>query len=132
MTSHNWGNRSGDRPGIGGPGYTAFKRSVWARDNGLCQHVRYDTGLPCYDPGDAVDHIVPVSQGGKSVPSNGQVLCRYHHAQKTGQEAAEGRRKAKAARRAPRKQEHPSRPSVQDLHARFMAESQTGTRGDLK
>ncbi|MFD7017458.1 HNH endonuclease signature motif containing protein [Streptomyces sp. NPDC059161] len=53
-----------------------------------------------------MDHIKPMSQGGRSVAANGQVLCRYDHAEKTGQEAAAGTRKAASRRQRPVKK-HP-------------------------
>ncbi|MFB7180898.1 HNH endonuclease [Streptomyces sp. NPDC056257] len=45
-----------------------------------------------------MDHIKPLSQGGRSIAANGQVLCSWHHNQKTGQESAAGRRKAVSRR----------------------------------
>ncbi len=80
-----------------------LRSSAWRRDSGLCQHTRYDTGLPCLVAGAAVDHIVPVSQGGLNRLDNVQVLCQFHHAKKTAQESAEGRRRARSARALPRR-----------------------------
>lgn len=77
-------------------GWRNIRKSIWQRDNGLCQKQRYDTGLPCLASGEAVDHIVPRAQGGDHSPSNLQVLCKYHHDQKTAQESADGRRKHRA------------------------------------
>ncbi|MFF3555340.1 HNH endonuclease [Streptomyces tsukubensis] len=74
---------------------------AWRRDAGLCQHLRYDTGLPCLAAGAAVDHIVPVSAGGIARLDNAQVLCHHHHTAKTAREAAVGRRRARAARDLP-------------------------------
>ncbi|MFD8789281.1 HNH endonuclease [Streptomyces vinaceus] len=101
LRSHGWGGRQGEREGLG-PGWRRRRAAAWREAGGLCQHLRYDTGLPCVAAGAAVDHIIPVSQGGSSEPSNLQVLCKYHHDRKTALEAAEGRRKARAARDIPR------------------------------
>ncbi|MFB7420766.1 HNH endonuclease [Streptomyces sp. NPDC056210] len=73
--------------------WSSIRSRIWRRDNGLCQKVRYDTGLPCLSEGAGVDHIVPRSQGGDHSHSNLQVLCKFHHDRKTGQEAADGKRK---------------------------------------
>ncbi|GEB50434.1 HNH endonuclease [Streptomyces cacaoi] len=77
--------------------WAALRDAAWRRHHGLCQHVRYDTGRPCLAPGDAVDHKVPVSQGGTSRPENLWVLCKYHHDKKTAREAAAARRTRRGA-----------------------------------
>ncbi|MGW5735720.1 MULTISPECIES: HNH endonuclease [Streptomyces] len=105
--AHNWGDRSGDREALRGIGWTSTRATVWHRDNGLCQHIRYDTGLPCYLTGDAVDHIKPLSLGGLSIASNLQVLCRWHHNKKTAQEAADARRARAKTRAQSRTKPHP-------------------------
>ncbi|WNM69930.1 HNH endonuclease [Rhodococcus phage GuyFagieri] len=51
------------------------KRFVRERDFGVCR----DCGAPAHE----VDHIVEVADGGDNRPSNLQLLCDYHHAQKT-------------------------------------------------
>ncbi|MEU3690534.1 HNH endonuclease [Streptomyces narbonensis] len=81
--------------------WTRLRSLAWRRDSGLCQHIRYDTELPCLVAGAAVDHIVPVSQGGLNRLDNVQVLCQYHHAKKTAVESAAGRRKARASKSIP-------------------------------
>jgi hypothetical protein len=65
----------------------------------------------CGEPANEVDHIVEVADGGTNVPSNLQLLCAEHHAEKTrtSQEAwksddarrgTSARAKAKRRRRA--------------------------------
>ncbi|WP_424217389.1 HNH endonuclease (plasmid) [Streptomyces sp. BI20] len=75
-----------------------------ARDSSLCQWERADTGLPCYLTATEVDHIIPGSNHGLS---NLQALCRYHHAQKTAQEAAQARAAKRRALRDRGRQNHP-------------------------
>ncbi|MFF0745310.1 HNH endonuclease [Streptomyces sp. NPDC004111] len=79
--------------------WSRLRPAAWRRDSGLCQHTRYDTGLPCLAEGSVVDHITPVSQGGSNRLENLQVLCSFHHNRKTALEAAEGRRKARQGHR---------------------------------
>lgn len=77
-------------------GWESIRKEIWQRDSGLCQKIRYDTGLPCLAEGEAVDHINPRSQGGSHRRENLQVLCHFHHAQKTARESADGKRKRRA------------------------------------
>ncbi|WNY15135.1 HNH endonuclease [Rhodococcus phage MacGully] len=37
----------------------------------------------CGEPAHQVDHIIEVADGGTNAPDNLQLLCDYHHAQKT-------------------------------------------------
>lgn len=64
----------------------AERISIYRRDNGLCQ-ICVSDGKPekeCivswveYD----ADHVVPHTKGGRTVPANAQVTCRYHNQQK--------------------------------------------------
>lgn len=87
--------------------WAVIRSGVWRRDSGLCQKIRYDTGLPCYEAGEAVDHIVPRSQGGDHGQSNLQVLCHFHHAQKTATESAEGKRKRRDSFTPTRRRDSP-------------------------
>jgi len=60
------------KPGTEMPSdWTAIRRRVWGRDNGLC--------VLCKKPGSSVDHVVPRSQGGSHDPSNLRVLCTPCH-----------------------------------------------------
>ncbi|HIV17188.1 MAG TPA: HNH endonuclease [Candidatus Alectryocaccobium stercorigallinarum] len=49
-----------------------LKKKIMIRDNYTCQkcgkYMPDEVGLH-------IDHIIPISKGGKSVPSNLQVLC---------------------------------------------------------
>ncbi|WP_406379075.1 HNH endonuclease [Streptomyces sp. NBC_00197] len=87
--------------------WTSTRSTIWRRDSGLCQKVRYDTGLLCLAPGEAVDHIKARSHGGDHSHSNLQVLCKYHHDQKTAQEAADGKRDHRANVRLPTRRNGP-------------------------
>lgn len=44
-------------------------------------------------PTEIADHITPLSQGGQTVRSNYQGLCRAHHDAKTARESAQGTRR---------------------------------------
>ncbi|MFD8318932.1 HNH endonuclease [Kitasatospora purpeofusca] len=83
------------------------RRAAMSRASWMCQWVRYDTGEPCMAPARHCDHIVPASQGGSDEPDNLRALCDWHVAQKDGQDAAAGRRKAAAARWQPARRRHP-------------------------
>ncbi|MFI5760196.1 HNH endonuclease [Streptomyces sp. NPDC051563] len=48
-----------------------------------------------------VDHIVPVSHGGRSIATNCQVLCKHPHDRKTARESAAGKRQTREARSLP-------------------------------
>jgi 5-methylcytosine-specific restriction enzyme A len=58
------------------------KRKRWLSKNPFCQHVMPD-GLPCNKPGNTVDHVVPLNDGGADDESNYQTLCQSHHSYKT-------------------------------------------------
>ncbi|MFE0171544.1 HNH endonuclease [Streptomyces sp. NPDC059002] len=75
--------------------WSIIRARIWRRDSGLCQHIRYDTGMPCFLDGAAVDHVI---NNDDHSDSNLQVLCAWHHAQKTGKEGAAGRAKARSSR----------------------------------
>ena len=56
-----------------------LRQQIIARDNGICQICK----KKC-DPGEIeIDHIKPVSKGGKTIPSNLQVLCSKCNRQKS-------------------------------------------------
>jgi len=90
--SGGWKDRQGTRQERGyGADWQAVRSAVIARDMGLCK--------PCYRAGrvtpfDAVDHIVPKSEGGENTVENAECVCRACHKRKTAREAAAGRRRA--------------------------------------
>jgi hypothetical protein len=49
----------------------------------VCQHIRYDTQKICGLPGTDVDHI---DRGDDHRLENLQLLCRWHHNEKSGSE----------------------------------------------
>ena len=53
------------------------KRQARERAGGVCQYPG------CNQPAHEVDHILPQGLGGDSSLSTAQVLCDYHHKQKT-------------------------------------------------
>lgn len=60
----------------------------------------------CYSPLAAVDHIIPMAEGGSDALDNLQGLCQAHHDQKTAEEAARGRAR-RSGKRPPKR--HPGR-----------------------
>lgn len=71
---------------------------------GLCEHIDIHTiptpqQVRCTYPGKDVDHIVNLKSGGTDDITNLQLLCDWHHKQKTAKEAA--------AARKPRTERHP-------------------------
>ncbi|MFH9735087.1 HNH endonuclease signature motif containing protein [Streptomyces sp. NPDC017260] len=64
------------------------------RAGGRCEGALLDTGQRCEAKGTDVDHITP---GDNHDLSNLQLLCRWHHTQKTQQEAAAARAIKRAA-----------------------------------
>lgn len=55
---------------------------ILRRDGYICQSCR----KPEIEPRLEVDHIIPLSQGGKDIDSNLQTLCEVCHAAKTQRE----------------------------------------------
>lgn len=56
----------------------AQRRRVLERDGYRCQHCGAPHGIPSYDPGTRyleMDHVIPLSRGGKTVFENLQALC---------------------------------------------------------
>jgi 5-methylcytosine-specific restriction protein A len=70
---------------------------------GICEHISDPDTLGqsyrCTYPGKDVDHIINLASGGTDDLSNLQLLCDWHHKQKTAKEAA--------AKRKPRTERHP-------------------------
>ena len=56
-----------------------LRRQIIIRDNKICQIC----GKKCSDFNIEIDHIKPVSKGGKTIPSNLQVLCTKCNRQKS-------------------------------------------------
>lgn len=106
-------------------GWAAIRREVIARAQGQCEHItpldlphppfRFDPLDPspkktpptltppptsrCPYLGRDVDHIVNLAEGGTDTPTNLQLLCEWHHKQKTQAEAKKNRK--------PRTERHP-------------------------
>jgi hypothetical protein len=55
----------------------AFKLAVCRRDMGECVLCRYEGQgrVPAND----IHHHLPVGRGGKDIPENGFMVCRFHH-----------------------------------------------------
>lgn len=86
------------------PGWHKTRLAVIQRAMGQCEFTPPATASPgnpqrCGFPGTDVDHIVNVAQGGSHDLANLQLLCPWHHKQKTQQEAR--------AARTPRSERHP-------------------------
>ncbi|MGK5730102.1 HNH endonuclease [Streptomyces sp. URMC 124] len=78
--------------------WAQLRAAVLLRDAHLCRWVRYDTGLPCFEEATEVDHrFDPHDHRPEALWS----LCHWHHARKTAQEAAAGRKRARQAREVP-------------------------------
>jgi 5-methylcytosine-specific restriction enzyme A len=82
--SHNWD--SSRRP-KDPPGWQTLRAQVINKAGGICQH---ESG--CALKGSDVDHIVNLAQGGSHDLNNLQLLCSWHHKEKTAKESAEARR----------------------------------------
>lgn len=85
------------------PGWKALRLQVIARAQGQCEHTPPTPSHPnqgrCPFLGRDVDHIINVARGGTDTLPNLQLLCEWHHKQKTQQEAR--------ANRTPRTEKHP-------------------------
>ena len=77
--------------------WNRLRRAVIRRSGGLCEVDG------CALKGTDVDHVLGVAQDGEWELHNLQHLCEEHHRAKTAREAAEGRKKAQALRRARRR-----------------------------
>lgn len=99
--AHNWdSSRRRKDP----PYWPQLRSQVIARANGLCEYI-YEPDLldqtirRCNYRANQVDHKVNLASGGTDHIDNLQLLCDYHHKQKTAQEAAKARK--------PRTERHP-------------------------
>jgi len=81
--SHNWdSSRRPDNP----PHWHLLRAQVINKAGGICQD---ESG--CTHKGSDVDHIVNLAAGGNHDLDNLQLLCKWHHKNKTSQEAAQAR-----------------------------------------
>jgi 5-methylcytosine-specific restriction protein A len=79
------------------PYWKALRHQVIVRANGLCEFIYeahpIDPAIKrCNYKANEVDHIINLASGGTDDMSNLQLLCTYHHKQKTAQEAAKARK----------------------------------------
>jgi len=85
------------------PHWDQLRTLTIQRAGGICQHITEPDPLGhtyrCAYKGTEVDHILNLAAGGTDDPSNLQLLCTWHHKQKTAKEAA--------ANRKPRSERHP-------------------------
>jgi 5-methylcytosine-specific restriction protein A len=91
--SHSW-DSSKRRPDP--KGWSAIRKQVIARALGVCQHHPVPSNSAphpqrCYLQGTDVDHIINLAQGGIEELDNLQLLCSWHHKQKTAKEAQANR-----------------------------------------
>lgn len=100
VTRSGWYARPSTRKQTLPPDWLHRRRAVLIRDGHRCQHVRYDTGLPCMEWATDVDHI---GNRDDHTLANLQALCAYHHRQKTSSQGG----RAAARKREPQKQKHP-------------------------
>jgi len=78
------------------PGWSSIRKRVIEKALGQCEQNLSPLDLPqssirCGYPGTDVDHIINVAQGGTDSLENLQLLCTWHHKQKTAQEAKANR-----------------------------------------
>ena len=88
------------------PGWSSLRRAVIERAQGQCEHYSEPSdssptamAIRCSFPGRDVDHIINLAQGGSDSLTNLQLLCEWHHKQKTQAEAKKNRK--------PRSERHP-------------------------
>lgn len=81
------------------------RKFVIRRAGGICEKIKTSTGRRCTNSGRDVDHII---RGDDHEPTNLQLLCVWHHREKTAAEGNEAQAvKRSAARRPPER--HPGR-----------------------
>lgn len=78
------------------PGWANIRQAVIQRAMGQCEYTPPASASPgnpqrCGFPGTDVDHIINLAQGGTDDLPNLQLLCPWHHKQKTAQEARAAR-----------------------------------------
>lgn len=90
-------------------GWERTRRRIIRRDGGVCTAL-YSDGRRCELPGTDVDHIVPHSLGGSEDDDNLQLLCRWHHAQKSSSEGGTAAAGARVSVHRPK----PTHPALED------------------
>lgn len=86
--------------------WNALRRKVLKRDNHKCTASDYDgmNYYPCTEPGTEVDHI---GDRDTHTLDNLQLLCHYHHREKTVMQASRGKGK-RPTHKLDRVMKHPS------------------------
>jgi 5-methylcytosine-specific restriction protein A len=74
--------------GLYGSAWQELRKAIFAERGHVC-------AVPgCTRYGGTIDHIIPIARGGEVYDkANLQVLCRWHHDQKTGRESGRKRRR---------------------------------------
>ena len=70
-----------------------------------CEHIMQHNLQRCPDAGTDVDHIIERSDGGSDDLDNLQLLCEWHHKQKTSRHAGMKSQRLRRAKNTPKK--HP-------------------------
>ena len=77
-------------------GWKAPRQVIITRAQGQCEQTLHSLDLPgttqrCGYPGKDVDHIINLAAGGTDHLDNLQLLCHWHHNQKTQAEASKNK-----------------------------------------
>lgn len=83
------------------PYWKHLRQRVIDRAKGFCEAPQ------CYLPGNQVDHIKNLANGGTDSMDNLQLLCDWHHKRKTQAEAAEARKNNPPPSERRRREKHP-------------------------
>lgn len=89
------------------PDWDKRKLAVRHRAGHRCEHIMQHSLERCPERGIDVDHIVERSDGGSDSFSNLQLLCDWHHKQKTGSHAGRKSWKLRQERAAAAARRHP-------------------------
>lgn len=71
-------------------------RQIKVRAGGRCERVKTSSGRRCPNPGTDCDHIVRPADGGSEDLLNLQLLCFFHHREKTSKEGQQARAESQA------------------------------------
>lgn len=85
--------------------------AVWERAGGRCEHIMQHNLERCPERGRDVDHINERDNGGTDELGNLQLLCDWHHRQKTGRYAG---RKSQKMRRERAKRDAGKHPGIRN------------------